>query len=83
MRAVTSESLQKIGHQIATQDNRATDAPIFIVQQRHTYVGAPGYNSNNRVEWRKEESEYGLASRTYSRELEAHYQKTGEEKKVG
>lgn len=77
---VTREAMRDIGREIATQDNRITDAPIFIVQQKRTYVGADGYNSNSRVEWRKEEFEHGLASRTYARELETHYRRTGEQK---
>lgn len=49
------EALIALGKTIATQDNRATDAPIFIVQQKRSYVTEEGYN-DSRYEWRETES---------------------------
>ena len=76
----TLADMAAIGKNIVTQDNRITDAPIFIVQQKCTYVGSDGYNSNTRVEWRKDADEHPLASASYSKTLERHYQHTGEQK---
>jgi hypothetical protein len=40
-----TEELKEIGRLIATQDNRCTDAPIFIVQQRKRIYGFdPAYS---------------------------------------
>jgi len=49
------EGLIALGKTIAAQDNRATDAPIFIVQQKRSYVTEEGYN-DSRYEWRETES---------------------------
>lgn len=51
----TTELFARVGAAIATQDNRATDAPIFIVQQKRSYVTEEGYN-DSRYEWRETES---------------------------
>lgn len=44
--------LADIGRLIDTQDNRITDSPIFIVQQKRSYVTESDYN-NCRYEWRE------------------------------
>lgn len=49
------EGMAKLGQLIIDQDNRATDAPIFIVQQKRSYVTEDGYH-NSRYEWRETES---------------------------
>jgi len=48
-------TITAIGHRIMSQDNRATDSPIFVVQQRRRIVGmqacyADGYGWQNRNE---------------------------------
>ncbi len=45
----------KLGAAIKSQDNRATDAPIFIVQQKRSYVTEDDYNQC-RYEWHETES---------------------------
>lgn len=43
----TIEEMRSIGELIATQDNRCTDAPIFIVQQKkRTYGFDPNYSDD-------------------------------------
>lgn len=44
--------LEPIGQEIRTQDNRATDAPIFIVQQkRYIYGMDPAYGAEDKLVW--------------------------------
>lgn len=52
--AVPAE-LREIARLLATQDNRITDQPLFIVQQKRSYVTEEGYN-DCRYEWRETES---------------------------
>lgn len=74
--------LAKIGAAIAAQDNRATDAPIFIVQQKRSYVTEEGYNES-RYEWRETESgDYsGPADDAELERLEKFFSNEGHEPK--
>jgi len=59
----------KIGHLIATQDNRITDAPIFIVQQKQkTYGVSEDYT--DLYDWCHKDGE-GTADETLAARLEA------------
>lgn len=49
--------MQEIGERIATQDNRITDQPIFIVQQKRRLYGLEDSYSDNFV-WIDGESAY-------------------------
>lgn len=43
------DEMVKIGRLILTQDNRITDQPIFIVQQKRQYITNPDYNDGYEV----------------------------------
>ena len=63
--------MAEIGHLIATQDNRITEAPIFVVEQKTPVVSDSDYN-DCRVEWRETENgDYQLASSERAERLEA------------
>jgi hypothetical protein len=72
--------LAEIGRLIATQNNRITDSPIFIVQQKRKYVTDDGYN-DCEYEWHETESgEYGGPEDDAEHDrLEAHFAETREE----
>lgn len=48
------DELREIGRLLATQNNRITDQPLFIVQQKRSYVTDDDYSE--RYEWRETES---------------------------
>ena len=69
------QMLMAIGRRLLSQDNRGTDAPMFIVEQKRTYVTAEGYNSS-RTEWVKNDGgEHQVATAHQAARLEAHYRK--------
>ena len=71
--AQTAEQVRmaEIGQLIATQDNRITEAPIFVVEQKTPVVSDSDYN-DCRVEWRETENgDYQLASPERAERLEA------------
>lgn len=75
------KEVRNIGRAINSQDNRCTDQPIFIVQQKRTYVGSEGYNHDARIEWRRDDSDsHALASPSYAKSLERNYRETYEVK---
>ena len=48
-----AEQIAEIGKHLTTQDNRATDCPIFIVQEkRRTYGFDTDYASDAEIVWR-------------------------------
>jgi hypothetical protein len=66
-----AEEMRKIGNVIATQDNRITDAPIFVVEQKQPVVSDSDYN-DCRVEWRETENgDYSEATPERAARLEA------------
>ena len=68
--------LVEIGQRLRTQDNRATDAPIFIVEeQRRTYGFDPAYS--DEVVWIDDEGDEADAEKRAS--LEAEWDETDEE----
>jgi hypothetical protein len=70
------EALRKIGILITTQDNRITDQPMFIVQQRRRMYGLDTGYCENFI-WLCSEDEYNEASAEEADTLEAEYQDTG------
>jgi len=73
------QELRDIGELLRTQNNRITDSPIFIVQQKRAYVAAEGYD-HDRIEWRESENgDYMEASPLRSSRLEAIFDRTGDE----
>lgn len=67
--------LAALGHLIATQDNRITAEPIFIVQQKRLYVGDGDYGES-RLQWVDDEgreAEPAEADRL-EREYDRHYE---------
>lgn len=72
------DELRVIGELLRTQDNRATDAPMFVVQQKRTYVTKDGYH-DERYEWRETKSgDYSEADPVHAVKLEAAYRRNGE-----
>lgn len=71
--AVPAE-LTRIGELLRTQDNRITEAPMFVVEQKKPVVSDADYN-DCRVEWRESENgDYELASPQRAARLEALFQ---------
>lgn len=70
--------LKEIGEQLRTQNNRGSDAPVFIVQQKRRDWGyEQGYSDS--YGWINESSgEYEEADEEKSRELEEGYDESGE-----
>lgn len=67
------DELSAIGEQIRTQDNRCTADPIFVVEQKRTYVGSEGYGES-RLEWVDEEGNF--ADDKVAGHLERNYRTT-------
>jgi hypothetical protein len=74
VRAVPEE-LTRIGKLIVTQDNRYTDQPLFIVQQRRRVYGFDTDYCDNIV-WVCSEDDWSEASKEEANEFEAAYQET-------
>jgi hypothetical protein len=72
-------TMAAIGKLIATQDNRYTDQPMFIVQQRRRIIGFDTDYCDNIV-WCCSEDEYSEASEEEAAKFEAEYQETGRAK---
>lgn len=69
------EELAAIGHLIATQDNRITDQPMFLVQQkRRVYGFDPDYCDN--VVWLQSEHDYEEADEQEAERLASEYHET-------
>jgi hypothetical protein len=65
------DRLRQIGGLITTQDNRITEAPIFVVEQQTPIISDSDYN-DCRVEWRETENgDYQLASPERAERLDA------------
>lgn len=70
------KELRDIGELLRTQDNRITDQPMFIVQQRRRITGLDTDFCENIV-WLHSEDEYSEADKEKRNSLEAEYQETG------
>ena len=64
-------SIEKIGSLIKTQDNRYTDQPIFVIEERELVITDPdyGYDDSNWVN--TESGNYEEADETRTRRLDA------------
>jgi hypothetical protein len=69
------EALRRIGQLVRDQDNRATDAPIFIVEQKRRIYGLSSDYSDDHV-WIDSDGE---ADPETARELNEAYHSTGQE----
>lgn len=67
------EAMAAIGHLIATQDNRITASPIFIVQQKRLYAADPECDYD-RLVWVDGDGEAGAED---AERLDAEYAETG------
>lgn len=79
-----SLAVAKIGELIATQDNRATDQPIFVVEKSVMVITDPDYGYNEEKWINTESGHYEEASETKARRLNAiddNYRDTGDWKK--
>lgn len=70
------DRLRQIGELISTQDNRYTDQPMFIVQQRRRVYGFDTDYCENVI-WLCSEDDYSEASAEEAAKLEAEYQESG------
>mgnify|MGYP001597732447 FL=1 len=58
-----SERIAEIASALRAQDNRATDCPIFIVEEKRRLYGLdPGYADDAAIVWRDTENDYEEAS---------------------
>lgn len=74
------DELNAIGHLLRTQDNRYTDQPMFVVQQRRRITGIDtGYCDN--IVWLHAEGDYTEADATEHAELESEFKESGRERK--
>jgi hypothetical protein len=73
------DPLLEVGKLIATQDNRCTDQPMFVVQQRRRIAGLDTDYCDNII-WLCSEDDYSEASAEEAAQLEAEYQETGRER---
>lgn len=72
-----NRTLEQIGHDIRTQDNRATALPIFVVQQKRRVYGMdPAYADDHEIVWVDCDGE---AQADEIEALEAEYKETGDE----
>lgn len=77
--AAPGEALERVGELIRTQDNRATQAPIFAVQQRKRIYGMdPDYTDD--IAWIDSANDYDEADERTARRLEAIHRSTGKER---
>jgi len=65
------EPLILIAEQIRDQDNRATDQPMFCVQQLVRHTGRDGYNASGHLWFRKNDSEDPIDDPRLLRALDA------------
>lgn len=72
---VVDDDLKEVGRLIATQDNRITEARIFIVQQRREHVAHADYDCD-RIVWVDGDGE---APADKVAALDAEYDETGSE----
>lgn len=65
--------LLDVGHLIRTQDNRCTDAPLFVVMKKRPIVASPDHDYDY-IEWVNVDNDYAVASEVRARRLEALYE---------
>ncbi len=70
---INLDALKKIAQLLVTQDNRATDTPIFAVQQKVRIFGLESDYSDGNIAWFSDD-DYVEASESEAKELEAQYQ---------
>ena len=69
-----AEQIAEIASRLATQDNRCTDCPIFIVQEkRRTYGFDPQWSDDSEIVWQDSENDYEEAGPEEHARLEALY----------
>lgn len=67
-----AEQIAEIAKRLATQDNRATDCPIFIVQEKRRVYGMdPEYADDDAIAWLDCENDYDQADPEEHARLEA------------
>ena len=72
--------IREIAARLVTQDNRATDRPIFIVQEkRRTYGFDPQWSDDNEIVWLNGPNDNAEADPDEHKRLEAAWQETGDE----
>ncbi len=71
--------LQAIGQDIRNQDNRCTDAPIFIVREKKRIYGVdPDYDSSHVVVWIDHENDHAEADAEEHARLEEVWEESGD-----
>ena len=67
--------MRAIGKLLRSQDNQATDAPIFIVQEKRRFYGLdPDYADDSDIIWIDSPNDYVEATPEEHAELEAKYE---------
>lgn len=72
------EAMAAIGREIATQDNRSTNLPIFIVQTRRRIYGLDPQYGDDEFEWVSQDECVPVDAET-AKACEAKYKEDGEE----
>lgn len=73
MQSIPPELL-KIGKRIREQDNRFTDQPMFVVQEKREYISDSDYY-NCRIEWRRNsDGDHAEVDEARAKRLESIYQ---------
>jgi hypothetical protein len=75
----TQAEMTRIGNLIKTQDNRCTDAPIFIVEERKRIYGIDPEYADDEIVWLDGLNGNEEASEEEAAKLEAKYQEDLEE----
>ncbi len=71
--------LQAIGQDIRAQDNRCTDAPIFIVREKKRLYGVdPDYHSSHVVVWIDQDNDHAEADAEEHERIEAAWEESGD-----
>lgn len=73
-------NIREIAGRLVTQDNRITDCPIFIVEEkRRTYGFDPQWSDDNEIVWLNGPNDNAEADPDEHKRLEAAWQETGDE----
>lgn len=73
-------NILNIAKRLQTQDNRATDAPIFLVEEKiRVYGFDPAYANDAEIVWFDGPNDHEEATPEEHAKLEAEWQETGEE----
>lgn len=70
-------SMREIGERLRTQDNRITNEPIFLVEQKRRHYGMDPSGDDVNITWL--DGEYSEVTASKAASLEKKYEETGKE----